>query len=124
MDNSQRLIASARCYSHRCEVSREHHSADKAALLVRRWPGDSDLMPRTSIDIPVPDLSGKIALVTGGSDGIGLHIAARLARAGAEVVLPVRSQPKGAAAIRQIRTQTPDAKLSVRADRPRGRSAW
>lgn len=71
-------------------------------------------MPRTSADIPVPDLSGKLALVTGGSDGIGLHIAARLARAGAEVVLPVRSQSKGAAAIRQIRARTPGAKLSLR----------
>src|SRR3954469_25227950 len=71
-------------------------------------------MPRTSTDIPVPDLSGKLALVTGGSDGIGVHIAARLARAGAEVVLPVRSPSKGAAAIGQIRARTPDAKVSLR----------
>jgi NAD(P)-dependent dehydrogenase (short-subunit alcohol dehydrogenase family) len=105
---------SAQCYGHRFEVSRERHTADKAALLVRWWPGESGLMPRNSRDIPVPDLSGKVALVTGGSDGIGLHIAARLARAGADVVLPVRSQSKGAAAIRRIRAQTPDAKLSLR----------
>ena len=38
-------------------------------------------MPKT-IDIAVPDLAGKLALVTGASDGIGLHIAARLARSG------------------------------------------
>lgn len=71
-------------------------------------------MARTSTDITVADLSGKLALVTGASDGIGVHIAARLARAGAEVILPVRSPSKGAAAIRQIRSWTPNAKLSLR----------
>ncbi|MCZ9341861.1 short chain dehydrogenase, partial [Streptomyces sp. TRM76130] len=39
-------------------------------------------MPRTPIDITVPDLSGRRALVTGASDGIGLGIATRLAAAG------------------------------------------
>jgi NAD(P)-dependent dehydrogenase (short-subunit alcohol dehydrogenase family) len=37
------------------------------------------------------DLTGKRALVTGGSAGIGGAIAARLARAGAEVVAVSRS---------------------------------
>jgi NAD(P)-dependent dehydrogenase (short-subunit alcohol dehydrogenase family) len=72
-------------------------------------------MPRTPIDIAVPDLTGKLALVTGASDGIGLNIAARLARAGAEVMMPVRNQAKGSAAAQRILTQTPDAKLAVRA---------
>ncbi|SFK07153.1 NAD(P)-dependent dehydrogenase, short-chain alcohol dehydrogenase family [Amycolatopsis sacchari] len=53
-------------------------------------------------------------MVTGASDGIGWHIVARLARAGAEVVLPVRSRPKGTAAVERIRAQTPGAKLSLR----------
>ena len=70
-------------------------------------------MPK-SIDIPVPDLSGRLALVTGASDGIGWHIAARLARAGAEVVMPVRNQAKGQAAAQRIRERTPAAKLDVR----------
>jgi hypothetical protein len=42
------------------------------------------LMPKT-IDIAVPDLSGRLTLVTGTSDEIGWHIAAPLARAGADV---------------------------------------
>ncbi|WP_302851356.1 SDR family oxidoreductase [Actinomadura sp. WMMB 499] len=71
-------------------------------------------MPRKRIDITVPDLSGKRAVVTGASDGIGLGIAARLAAAGAEVVLPVRNPRKGEAAITTIRRRTPDAAVSLR----------
>ncbi|WP_210649256.1 SDR family oxidoreductase [Nocardioides sp. SYSU D00065] len=66
-------------------------------------------MPRTAIDITVPDLSGRRALVTGGSDGIGLEIAKRLAAAGAELVLPVRNLGKGQSAAAEIRAATPGA---------------
>ncbi|MGW6280199.1 SDR family oxidoreductase [Kribbella sp. NPDC055071] len=72
-------------------------------------------MPRSSLDISVPDLTGTLALVTGASDGIGFNIAARLARAGAEVMMPVRNETKGGAAAQRIREQTPGAKVSVRA---------
>lgn len=71
-------------------------------------------MPRRSIDIPVPDLSGKRAVVTGASDGIGLGLATRLAAAGAEVVLPVRNARKGESAIATIRQAAPDADVSLR----------
>jgi NAD(P)-dependent dehydrogenase (short-subunit alcohol dehydrogenase family) len=71
-------------------------------------------MPRTPIDIAVPDLTGKLALVTGASDGIGFNIAARLARAGAEVLMPVRNKTKGDAAAQRILEQTSGAKLSPR----------
>ena len=55
-------------------------------------------MPRTIKNISVPDLAGKLAIVTGPSDGIGFGLARRLAAAGAEVVMPVRNAVKGAAA--------------------------
>jgi NAD(P)-dependent dehydrogenase (short-subunit alcohol dehydrogenase family) len=71
-------------------------------------------MPRRPISITVPDLSGSRAVITGGSDGIGLVIATRLAAAGAEVILPVRTPQKGAAAIDRIRRQTTDASVSGR----------
>ncbi|NKX85984.1 SDR family oxidoreductase [Nocardia coubleae] len=71
-------------------------------------------MVRENYDIAIPDLSGKRAVVTGGSDGIGLGIATMLAGAGAEVVLPVRNRRKGEAAIAKIREQHPDAILFLR----------
>jgi NAD(P)-dependent dehydrogenase (short-subunit alcohol dehydrogenase family) len=48
------------------------------------------------------DLSGKVAVVTGGSAGLGLETARALAAHGAEVVLAVRDQTKGAAALDTI----------------------
>jgi NAD(P)-dependent dehydrogenase (short-subunit alcohol dehydrogenase family) len=72
-------------------------------------------MPRRPIDITVPDLTGKRAVVTGASDGIGLGLATRLAAAGAEVLLPVRNPAKGEAAIAAIRRTTPHAKVSLHA---------
>ncbi|WP_086827907.1 SDR family oxidoreductase, partial [Allokutzneria sp. NRRL B-24872] len=71
-------------------------------------------MARTKIDITVPDLSGKRAVVTGASDGVGLGIAARLAAAGAEVIMPVRNPGKGEAAIAAIRQRTPEANVALR----------
>jgi NAD(P)-dependent dehydrogenase (short-subunit alcohol dehydrogenase family) len=48
------------------------------------------------------DLHGKLAVVTGASDGIGLGLARRLALAGAEVIILVRNATKGRAALEQI----------------------
>ena len=71
-------------------------------------------MPRPP-DITVPDLSGKRAVVTGASDGVGLGLARRLAAAGAEVLMPVRNRRKGEAAIAALHRQLPDANVSLRA---------
>lgn len=71
-------------------------------------------MARTQPDITVPDLSGKLAVVTGASDGVGLGMAARLAAAGAEVVMPVRNPRKGEAAVAKIKQRHPEAALSLR----------
>jgi len=70
-------------------------------------------MPRIP-DISIPDLNGKLAVVTGASDGIGRVIATRLARAGADVVMPVRSAAKGDKAVAQIRGEAPGADVSTR----------
>lgn len=77
--------------------------------------GTVDGMSRTAHgalpDLALPDLSGRRALVTGASDGVGLRIATRLAGAGAEVLLPVRNPRKGEAAVERIRARHPAARL-------------
>ena len=57
------------------------------------------------------DLTGKTALVTGSTAGIGHAIAKGLAATGAEVVVNGRSQPKVDAAIAAIIKAVPDAKV-------------
>ena len=70
------------------------------------------MSPKATVE--VPDLSGRLAVVTGGSDGIGFGLAGRLAAAGAEVILPVRNTDKGCAAVDRIRAATPGADVSIR----------
>jgi NAD(P)-dependent dehydrogenase (short-subunit alcohol dehydrogenase family) len=65
-------------------------------------------------DLSVPNLAGKLAVVTGASDGIGLGLAERFARAGAELVLPVRNLRKGAVAVERIRAGAPGAVIGLR----------
>lgn len=52
------------------------------------------------------DLSGRVALVTGSTRGIGRAIAARLARAGARVAVTGRDQAKASAAAAEIAAET------------------
>jgi NAD(P)-dependent dehydrogenase (short-subunit alcohol dehydrogenase family) len=65
-------------------------------------------------EVAVPNLTGKLAVVTGGSDGVGLGLAGRLAAAGAEVILPVRNPAKGQHAVESIRAAHPGARVSTR----------
>lgn len=62
----------------------------------------------------IPNLTGKLAVVTGASDGIGKVIATRLAAAGADVVMPVRTAPKGEKAAAGIRSAVAGASVSTR----------
>jgi NAD(P)-dependent dehydrogenase (short-subunit alcohol dehydrogenase family) len=71
-------------------------------------------MSRTPIDITIPDLTGKRAVVTGASDGMGLVMARRLAAAGAEVIIPVRNPAKGEAAVATVKRAVPGANVSLR----------
>jgi NAD(P)-dependent dehydrogenase (short-subunit alcohol dehydrogenase family) len=67
-----------------------------------------------SLDTEVPNLSGKLAVVTGANSGLGFGLATRLSAAGADVIMAIRNQAKGEAAIEQIRQQVPDAKLTIK----------
>ncbi|MCM3695432.1 SDR family oxidoreductase [Microbacterium oleivorans] len=64
--------------------------------------------------LPTPDLTGRVAVVTGASDGIGVEIATQLARAGAELILPVRNAAKGESAANAIRERVAGARVATR----------
>ena len=53
------------------------------------------------------ELTGKVAIVTGGSDGIGKAAAASMAREGAKVAIVGRTQLKLDAAITEIKVSRP-----------------
>ncbi|KAJ5594877.1 uncharacterized protein N7459_001085 [Penicillium hispanicum] len=55
----------------------------------------------------IPDLSGKIAIVTGGNSGIGLQTAKVLARRNAHVYLACRTREKYEAALSEIHRMNP-----------------
>jgi NAD(P)-dependent dehydrogenase (short-subunit alcohol dehydrogenase family) len=59
------------------------------------------------------DLSGKTAIVTGGSSGIGIETARALAQAGARVILPVRSRLLAEEAAADIRKTTGNSRVGV-----------
>ncbi|MBN1887295.1 MAG: SDR family oxidoreductase [Thermoflexales bacterium] len=58
----------------------------------------------------IPDLSGKIAIVTGANSGIGYEMARALTHKQATVILACRNKDKGAAAVQQINQEYPEAK--------------
>jgi NAD(P)-dependent dehydrogenase (short-subunit alcohol dehydrogenase family) len=66
----------------------------------RRWTADD-----------IPDLSGKVAAVTGANSGLGYEVARGLARHGAHVVLACRSPERGRAAMTRLQAELPRATL-------------
>ena len=61
----------------------------------------------------VSDQTGRIAVVTGSSSGIGFETARVLAEKHATVILAVRNQKKANAAIEKIKTSYPEADVSM-----------
>ncbi|HEY5195513.1 MAG TPA: oxidoreductase [Solirubrobacteraceae bacterium] len=62
----------------------------------------------------IPDQTGRRAVVTGASSGLGIVVAQELARAGAHVILACRDLRRGAAAVGTISTRVPGALLETR----------
>ncbi len=61
----------------------------------------------------MPDLSGKRAVITGVTGGLGFHTALELARRGAELVVTARDDAKADDAVARIRSEVPDVRLDV-----------
>jgi NAD(P)-dependent dehydrogenase (short-subunit alcohol dehydrogenase family) len=61
----------------------------------------------------IPDLDGKVAVVTGANGGLGLASAKALAGKGAHVVMAVRDQDKAARARDEILAEHPSASLEI-----------
>ncbi|MFN2201066.1 MAG: oxidoreductase [Caldilineaceae bacterium] len=65
----------------------------------------------TKMDIP--DLTGKVIVVTGANSGLGLECTKAFAEKGATVVMAVRNLQKGEAAAAEVHSVTPNASLEV-----------
>ncbi|KAF4974809.1 hypothetical protein FZEAL_8333 [Fusarium zealandicum] len=61
----------------------------------------------------LPDLTGRVYIVTGGTSGIGYNTVARLAQHGAHVYLCARSQEKGQKAVNSITELYPKAHITI-----------
>ena len=66
------------------------------AFMVWFWKDNFDVAS-------IPDLSGKVAIVTGGTAGLGLASAIELAHKGAHVIIGARNPERGEEAINSIR---------------------
>jgi NAD(P)-dependent dehydrogenase (short-subunit alcohol dehydrogenase family) len=61
----------------------------------------------------IPDMSGKVAVVTGANGGLGLESAKALAGAGAHVVMAARNQVKARGAYDEIEAAHPAASMEI-----------
>jgi NAD(P)-dependent dehydrogenase (short-subunit alcohol dehydrogenase family) len=78
----------------------------------------NELSPETNFD-----LAGKVALVTGGSKGLGQAIARTLAQAGADVVITSRNQAEGQASLEKILDGTKAKGVALAVDHRKWREA-
>ncbi|HIF75310.1 MAG TPA: SDR family NAD(P)-dependent oxidoreductase [Porticoccaceae bacterium] len=61
----------------------------------------------------ISDQKGKVVIVTGSSSGLGFETAKVLANKNATVIVAVRNELKGNAAVKQIKMENPNADVRV-----------
>ncbi len=61
--------------------------------------------PKWSPSKDIPDLSGRLAIVTGGTGGLGYQIAVALLSKGAEVIIIGKNEKKGMDAVDRMKQQ-------------------
>lgn len=59
----------------------------------------------------IPDMSGKIIIITGANSGLGYESSKALAEKGAEIIFACRSEEKANKAMSELRNSIPEAKL-------------
>jgi len=59
----------------------------------------------------IPNLKGKVYIVTGGNTGVGFATCQELVRNGGKVYMAARSDERANAAIEKIKQQVPDANI-------------
>ncbi len=62
----------------------------------------------------IPDMSGKLALITGANSGLGFNTTKGLAASGAKVIMACRTVAKAESARDKILSETPGADLEIR----------
>ncbi len=70
-------------------------------------------MPPTFHPDSLPDLTGRVYLVTGGNAGVGYHTVFHLAKHNAKVYLGSRNEQKGNTAIEEIKAKFPSAEIQL-----------
>src|SRR5689334_16856977 len=65
---------------------------------------------------PLPDMSGKVVLITGSTDGLGRDAARRIAAAGARVLITGRSVARGDSLVDEITRSGKGSAKFYRAD--------
>nr|GAT49936.1 short-chain dehydrogenase/reductase family protein [Mycena chlorophos] len=76
--------------------------APNSDLSVDLWPPPPDF----DVETDMPDLTGKVAIVTGSNSGIGYHVALRLLRKKARVYVAVRDSEKTRRALTRLEDAT------------------
>jgi NAD(P)-dependent dehydrogenase (short-subunit alcohol dehydrogenase family) len=61
----------------------------------------------------MPDLTGKVAIVTGANSGIGYDTAVAFAQKGATVIMASRNLEKGQAALERLKAEVPNADVEL-----------
>ena len=61
----------------------------------------------------IPDLTGKVIIVTGANSGIGYEAAKEFTRKGAQTILACRNMEKAQAALNQIQAEMPDTQAEI-----------
>jgi NAD(P)-dependent dehydrogenase (short-subunit alcohol dehydrogenase family) len=75
--------------------------------------GDKTMSNNNWTTESMPDLTGKVIIVTGANSGIGYESAKEFARKGAQTILACRSMEKAQTALDQICSEIPNAKAEI-----------